>query len=259
MGNGEDIKDMSMGTKANNKLGVTPVLILCDNSGSMKDYVATVNECTRKLIQDLKNNLILANQIELSVASFNATYQEILPFTRVRNIKLDQVKKIEPEEWVTYLGSALSKAVSALAEEKALLKKSRTKYNQPILIVLSDGYPYKEKEEQIAAGIKAVQDKIRLERWSCIPILIGYDYGGKLTIMSDIAVPDKNGKRDYIRFDSKDKKIDIFDGFKFASMSIEAVGQNANGPMAQPMSTKDLKDKIYRNKKKRESFVDHMN
>lgn len=36
-------------TRANSKAGVTPVLILCDNSGSMSGYVDTVNQCLVKM------------------------------------------------------------------------------------------------------------------------------------------------------------------------------------------------------------------
>ena len=45
-------------TRSNSKAGVTPVLILCDNSGSMKHYVSIVNQCIISLINDLKQNSI---------------------------------------------------------------------------------------------------------------------------------------------------------------------------------------------------------
>ena len=76
--------------------------------------------------------------------------------------------------------------------------------------------------------------------------------------MKDICVPDASGKRDYIKFDSSDKSADIVEAFKFASMSIGAVGENADGPMVNPMSSSELKERILRNRKQRKSFADRM-
>lgn len=245
-------------TKTNIKPGVTPVLILCDNSGSMQYYVDTVNKCLLGLVEDLKSTPVLANKIELSIMSFNIECHEVLPFTRVANIDASMIKKIEPEEWATYLGMALSKSVELLAAEKEQFKKAKTDYTQPNLIVLSDGVPEHESETVTSKGVKAIQDKIRNERWNCIPIFIGNNNGVEPKIMSDICVPDASGKRDYIKFNSSDKAADIVDAFKFASMSIGAVGENADGPMATPMSSSKLKEKLIKNREQRKSFADRM-
>lgn len=245
-------------TKTNFKPGVTPVLILCDNSGSMQDYVDTMNKCILDLIEDLKSAPVLANKIELAIMSFNTKCVEILPFTRVSNINICDIKKIEPEEWATYLGMALNESVEMLANEKEQFKKAKTDYTQPNLIVLSDGEPEYEDESVTNAGVRAIQNKIRNERWNCIPIFIGNNNGVEPKIMKDICVPDASGKRDYIKFDSSDKGADIVEAFKFASMSIGAVGENADGPMANPMSSSELKERILRNRKQRKSFADRM-
>lgn len=229
-------------TRSNSKLGVTPVLILCDNSGSMQSYVDTVNQCLESLITDLKSNSVLAHKIDLRIVSFNTRYTEILPFTMVDRIDVSKMKKVQKEEWATYLGTALSKAVEELSEEKAMFKASRAEYTQPNLIVLSDGYPECEDSSVTAVGITAVQNKIKTERWNCIPIFIGHDYGNN--IMKDISVPDSYGNKTVITFDSNDKKNDIIAAFKFASMSVGAVGEQAGDPLYKPMSTSDLKKKI---------------
>lgn len=241
-------------TRTNVKPGVTPVLILCDNSGSMQKYVDTVNKCLLDLIKDLKKVPVLANKIELSIVSFNTVCCEILPFTRVANIDTRTMKKLEPEEWATYLGMALSRSVELLTAEKEQFKKARIDYTQPNLIVLSDGMPEHEKASDTEAGVQAIQEKIKKERWNCIPIFIGRNGGKEPEIMREICVPDADGKRDYIRFDSSDKAADIVEAFKFASMSIGAVGENADHPMAAPMSSAKLKEKIARNREQKKSF-----
>lgn len=239
-------------TRANSKAGVTPVLILCDNSGSMSSYVETVNQCLINLIQDLKGNPVLSHKIDLRVVSFNTQYVEILPFTMVDRIDISKLKKVEQADWATFLGTALSKAVEELAEEKAVFKASSAEYTQPNLIVLSDGQPEKEDPTVTAKGIKDVQSKIQNERWNCIPIFIGHDYGSN--ILSDISVPDHRGNKTVITFDSNDKESDIIEAFKFASMSVGAVGEQAGNPSYKPMSTSELKQKIIDAEKRREKI-----
>lgn len=229
-------------TRANSKAGVTPVLILCDNSGSMQSYVDTVNQCLESLIADLKADSVLSHKIDLRIVSFNTGYTEILPFTMVDSIDTSRLKKVQKEEWATYLGTALSKAVEELSAEKAMYKAAKAEYTQPNLIVLSDGYPEHEDSAVTDAGITAVQNKIETERWNCIPIFIGHDYGNN--IMKDISVPDSHGNKTVITFDSNDKKSDIISAFKYASMSIGAVGKQAGDPSYEPMPTSDLKKKI---------------
>lgn len=229
-------------TRANSKAGVTPVLILCDNSGSMSNYVDTVNQCLINLIKDLKGNPVLSHKIDLRIVSFNTQYIEILPFTIVERIDMSKLKKVEQSDRATYLGTALSKAVEELAEEKAMFKASTAEYTQPNLIVLSDGYPEKENATDTVRGIKAIQTKIQNERWNCIPIFIGYDLGNN--VMDDISVPDEYGNKTVITFHSNDKKSDIIEAFKFASMSVGAVGEQAGDPSYKPMSTSELKQKI---------------
>lgn len=234
-------------TRANSKAGITPVLILCDNSGSMYDNVSTVNQCLVNLIQDIKNNSVLSHKIDLRIVSFNTQYVEILPFTMVDRIDMSKLKKVEQAEWATYLGTALLRAVEDLSEEKAMFKASNAEYTQPNLIVLSDGFPEKENPSITAKGIKAIQNKIQTERWNCIPIFIGHDYGNNVSgnnILSEISVPDDDGKKTVITFDSSDKNNDIIEAFQFASMSVGAVGEQAGDPSYKPMPTNQLQKKI---------------
>lgn len=237
-------------TRANSKAGVAPVLILCDNSGSMKQYVDTVNQCLINLIRDLKGNSVLSHKIDLRIVSFNTQYTEILPFTMVDRIDMSRLRKVEQADWATFLGTALSKAVEELAEEKAMFKASSAEYTQPNLIVLSDGYPEKEDPAVTAKGIKDVQTKIQDERWNCIPIFIGHDYGSNT--LKDISVPDNYGKKTVITFDSNNKRSDIIEAFRFASMSVSAVGEQTGNPSYKPMSTNELKQKILEAEKRRE-------
>lgn len=239
-------------TRANSKAGVTPVLILCDNSGSMRRYVDTVNQCLIDLVQDLKSNSVLGHKIDLRIVSFNTQYNEILPFTMVDRIEVSSLKKVEQTELATFLGTALTKAVEELAEEKAVFKAANAEYTQPNLIVLSDGYPEKENAVITAKGIKDVQNKILNERWNCIPIFIGHEYGSN--ILKDISVPDNYGHKTVITFDSSDKRSDIIEAFEFASMSVCAIGEQAGNPSYKPTSTSELKQKILAAEERRKNL-----
>lgn len=239
-------------TRANSKAGIMPVLILCDNSGSMRNYVNTVNQCLVNLIEDLKENPVLSHKIDLRIVSFNTKYEEILPFTIVERIDMSKLKKVEQSDRATYLGFALSKAVDELTKEKAMFKASNAEYTQPNLIVLSDGYPEQEEATNTVKGINAIQTKIQNERWNCIPIFIGYDFENN--IMHDISVPDEYGNKTVITFHSNNKKSDIIEAFKFASMSVGAVGEQTGAPSYKPMSTSELKKKIIEAENRRETI-----
>lgn len=252
MGYPKDSLAGARATRLNPKAGVTPVLILCDNSGSMKRYVDTVNKCVVGLIQDLKNNPVLSHRIDLRIVSFNVEYTEILPFTMVDRIEVSRLKKVEQAEWATHLGTALTKAVNELAEEKAVFKASNAEYTQPNLIVISDGYAEQEKVSFTAKGIKDVQDKIQNERWNCIPIFIGHEYDSN--ILGDISVPDSYGHKTVIAFDSNNKNDDIIEAFKFASMSVGAVGEQAGDPSYERLPTSELKQKIVEAKERRKAI-----
>ena len=75
--------------------------------------------------------------------------------------------------------------------------------------------------------------------------------------MEDISVPDNSGNKTVIIFDSSDKKSDIIAAFKFASMSVGAVGEEAGDLSYKPMSTTELKRKIIdaENRKKTISHI----
>lgn len=228
------------------------LFIVIDEFAEVIAQCSEFKEMIINLIQDLKGNPVLSHKIDLRIVSFNTQYTEILPFTMVDRIEVSRLKKVEQAEWATFLGTALSRAVEELAEEKAMFKASNAEYTQPNLIVLSDGYPEKEDASVTAKGIKDVQSKIQNERWNCIPIFIGHDFGSN--ILGDISVPDSYGHKTVITFDSNDKKSDIIEAFKFASMSVGAVGEQAGSPSYKPMSTSELKQKILEAEKRREKI-----
>ena len=242
-------KDSLAGAKAtptNTKAGVMPVLVLCDNSGSMKDYVDRVNQCLRGLIEELQRSPVLSHKIDLSIVSFNTKCTELLPFTMVDRIDPARLGQVQPEDWATYLGTALSYAVDQLAREKQQFKDAKADYVQPNLIVLSDGHPEHEEKSVTDAGIRAVQEKMTREHWNCIPILIGHDYDPDKVRLEEISVPDESGRRTVIKFASSNKAEDIVAAFQFASMSVSAVADQHG---YDPMSTIELQKKIEKRKR----------
>ena len=238
--------------KLNNNLGVTPVLIACDNSGSMIEYVDVVNNCIHDMIEGLQESKSLKNKIELSIVTFNCEYIEIVPFTRVSNINLENIKKVEQSTLATYFGMAMSMSVRALAEEKQRFKDNGIKYYQPNLIVISDGRPEFEETATTNKGIREVQNKIETEHWTCIPIFIGEADAAGIDYMKKICVPSQDGKRTVIHFNSSNKAADIVKAFQFISKSIDV------SATTRTMSTDELKSKLSEDDDKRK-FIHKMN
>ena len=211
-------------SSVNTNMEITPVLMLCDNSGTMAKFTQIVHNCLENMVSGLKRRPSTGSCIDLCVATFNTDFKVLVPFTRLANIQ--NIPEIKPTELATFLGEAVSKSVQLLAEEKAKLKAAQISYCQPLLIVLSDGLPEYENEDVTAAGIKAIQDKIRQEKWSCIPILIGQEFADRKTVLAELASPDKNGIRREFKFTDENQISNLMASLSFAGATIRAVAEN---------------------------------
>lgn len=207
----------------NKNVKVAPVLVLCDTSGSMKEYVGTLQKCLDAMVGTLKQSNSLRNSVDLCIATFNADFDILLPFTRLPYV--GSVPQIQPSEWGTYLGTAVKKAVELLAEEKEKLKAAGD-YVQPALIILSDGMPEHEDDKVTKAGIAELQKKIDEERWNCTPILMGRRFAGQDTVLGKYGLKGKA-----FIFDSTDQASNIIAGIKFASASVRCTTEGNTSSM----------------------------
>ena len=224
-------------------LEALPLLILCDNSGSMKPYVKILHSALSQMPGDLlRMKPAYRTSLDMSICLFNTDVEVLVPFTRLAYLK--QIPEIEPTQLKTYLGSAVSKAVKMLADEKEKLKA--TDYRQPTLIIMSDGVPYGEKDAATRQGIADIQKKIKEENWNCICILMSPDHpDGKNTVLAEFSSPVDGVHTEY-KFNSNDQVSNIIAAINFATASVGANGK----PMQSMMEQAKFLAKLSQNHKK---------
>lgn len=117
-----------------------PVVLMLDRSGSTQDIRALLNQCSRRLLQSMKEEIVFRGIVELLVILYSSDYQTAVDFK-----SLEQVQEYEldiPESrGFTETGRALLYALKRLDEKKAEWKTKGERYYQPLLFLLTDGYP----------------------------------------------------------------------------------------------------------------------
>lgn len=208
----------------NPNMEALPLLILGDNSGSMRHFVGTFHEAMSQMKANLaQTKPTYLSSLDLSICLFNTSVQVLVPFQRLAYIK--EIPEIEPTDLQTHLGSAVSKAVKMLAEEKEKLRS--TGYRQPTLIILSDGVPCGEDQADTIQGIADIQEKIANENWNCVCILMSADpkYSDKKpTVLAKFSSP-VDGVHTEFKFNSADQVSNIIAAINFATATVRAGGK----------------------------------
>lgn len=117
-----------------------PVAIVIDRSESTGDIQSLLNQCAQKLIRNMKGHLLLNNVVDLLVVFYNHEYEtavDFLPLSQVGEHDLD----IHDCWGTTATGTALLYALQRLDEKKAEWHMDGEEYRQPMLFLLTDGYP----------------------------------------------------------------------------------------------------------------------
>lgn len=245
------IKNKTGPTKTNKNRDVVPTLVLVDNSGSMSDYVDEVNEAVKDFVNRLKSDPVTFNKIDLCIASFNNEYREILPFTRIPNISyIEKIKK--PDKNPTLLGTAVSKAVNSLAAEKWKLKNNEIPYNQPILVILSDGIPQFEDKDDTNKGIADIQRKISNEKWCSLAFLAGDHPESSKELL------EKFTSHGVLCQNNDNQLQNIVDMFKYASASVTVVAEDNQSNAGYSNVTLAPADDFLRKMELKKSQADHL-
>lgn len=117
-----------------------PVAIVIDRSGSTGDIRGILNKYSGELIQSLKGSLFLKNIVELLVIQYSSDYKTVVDFKPLEQVG-DHDLDIPSSHGFTATGRALLHALQRLDEKKTEWKLEGEKYYQPLLFLLTDGYP----------------------------------------------------------------------------------------------------------------------
>lgn len=191
-------QDELSGTNA----AITPICILVDRSWSMKSpqfvdesgltRMNRLNQGIQQFIEQIKEDDMLADSVEISIVGFaddmdddpqNPPVEELLKFSTIENIGDIEITATN-RSGDTPLG--VTEALRILEDEKQFLKDNKSKYNQPWLVIFSDGHATpsaKWKKENghkdytdINRRLKEVQQRTRTmednKKLTVIPVLI---------------------------------------------------------------------------------------
>lgn len=133
-----------------------PIAILVDYSSSTKDIREILNSSSRQMLQSMKQEVTFANSVKLLVVLYNHGRKTIVDLQTLEEVS-DNALYIEKSTGATDTGSAILYALERLDEQKAQWKQAAQDYYQPLVFLMTDGYP--------DAGLNASEeDKARVEQ-----------------------------------------------------------------------------------------------
>lgn len=121
------------------------VLVL-DTSGSMNgnNAIGQLNHALSQFKETIKNNLSLADHLELAIISFNSTVELIQEPTVISNVQIPELRA----GGKTDLVGAIKKAQEIVGLRKDYYKSHGIAYYRPWIVVMTDGDPYTPNKEQ---------------------------------------------------------------------------------------------------------------
>jgi uncharacterized protein YegL len=137
-----------------NKEPRCPCVLLLDTSGSMQGAsIGALNQGLRTFRDDLVREPLAAKRVEVAIVTFDSTVTVVQDF-----VTADQ---FEPptltSQGLTYMGSAIHKALDMIEARKAQYRAHDVVYFRPWVFMITDGAPQGEAEgivEQAASRLR---------------------------------------------------------------------------------------------------------
>ena len=180
---------------------VTPICIVVDTSHSMVDgrfvdsqgrtRMERLNDGIQQFLDEIKKDDVLADSVEIAIVTFNTVSGTALAFSTIDNIRGVQ---IEGSSEAGDTPKGVETALQLLEQEKGFLKSSGKKYNQPWIVIMSDGRatpgkdsidPVTRKKDytEINNRLRIVQNKTKAMesngKLTVIPVLISETTDGQ--------------------------------------------------------------------------------
>lgn len=117
-----------------------PIAIVIDKSTSTNDIKDLLNNCIVNLVNNMKKETIFCNTIDLLVIHYSSEHEVIADFETLDKVDPDSLV-IKKSHGFTHTGGALLYALQRLDEKKLEWRNLAEKYYQPLIFLLTDGYP----------------------------------------------------------------------------------------------------------------------
>ena len=180
---------------------VTPICIVVDTSHSMVDgrfvdsqgrtRMERLNDGIQQFLDEIKKVDVLADSVEIAIVTFNTEAGTALAFSTIENI---QGVTIAGGSTAGDTPKGVEAALDLLENEKNFLKSNGKKYNQPWIVIMSDGRatpgreaydPITRKKDfsEINNRLRIVQNKTKAMesngKLTVIPVLISETTDGQ--------------------------------------------------------------------------------
>lgn len=249
---------------------VLPVCIVVDISGSMNLYkdsygvtrIQRINEGISQFLSEVKNDDMLYDSVEIAIVTFSDEANVFLSFSNIDDI--NNVSLVASRDSGD-TPKGVEMALQMLEQEKNRLKDNKIKYQQPWLVIFSDGRATPGKDAYMSNGqkdfldinrrLKIVQDKTTFleneEKLTVIPVLISepnnkqFDVG--LKQMKDFSATNRA-----LVLGEAENSLKFKDFFKILSKSISVNNSNLMFQKTEQKNISQLKD--YSVSKKEENY-----
>lgn len=187
-----------------------PLAIVADTSGSMgwgnNPAIGLLNEGLKKFKEEIENDEIACMSLETSIVNCGLDVKILAEFDNIYNLNIPKLSA----NGGTPLGESILLALETLEKRKIEYKNCGIQYYQPMLLIMTDGYPTTSTVE----AIKKVREKVNSNKLSVVCLAIGDDADKELL---------KNFNNEVTTID----KIEFNDFFMWLSQSVKEVSTNA--------------------------------
>jgi len=187
-----------------------PLAIIVDTSSSMgwgnNPAIDLLNEGLQKFKYEIENDEIACMSLETSIINCGSDIKILSEFDNIYNLEIPRLIA----NGGTPLGESVILALETLDKRKREYKSYGIQYYQPMLLIMTDGYPTTDTFEAI---IK-VREKVKNNKLNVICLAIGDDADKELL---------KKFNEEVTTID----KIEFNDFFMWLSQSVKEVSTNA--------------------------------
>lgn len=187
-----------------------PLAIIADTSGSMgwgeNPAIDLLNEGLKKFKEEIENDEIACMSLETSIINCGLDINVLLEFDNIYNLNIPKLKA----NGGTPLGESILLALETLEKRKVQYKSCGIQYYQPMLLIMTDGYPTTDTLE----AIRKVKEKIINNKLSVVCLAIGDDADKELLKKFNNEVTTIN-------------KFEFNNFFMWLSQSVKEVSTNA--------------------------------
>lgn len=117
-----------------------PIAIIIDKSESTKDIRDLLNKCIVNAVNEMKKEALFKNTVDLLVIHYSSEHEVVIDFEPLENVYPANLV-IKESSGFTHTGGALLYVLQRLDEKKIEWKSRGEKYYQPLVFLLTDGYP----------------------------------------------------------------------------------------------------------------------